>query len=119
MATFPLLKTGAACQYPTARSIRYRTEVLEFVDGTVQTYREYPGPLRRWIIRLDLLDPAEIRRLEQFFLEMQGTFGTFSFVDPGEHVQYENCSFDSSRVEFNLSDEARGRGTLVVRQNRA
>ena len=119
MARLPLLKTGAIVQYPAEHHVRYRTEVLEFVDGTAQAYRDYPGPLRRWVIQLNLLDPAEIRSLEHFFLERQGAFGTFSFVDPVENVDYENCSFESSSLVFEMTDEVRGRGVLVVRQNRA
>jgi hypothetical protein len=119
MSRLPLLKTGAILQYPAERHVRYRTDVLEFVDGTAQAYRDYPGPLRRWVIQLNLLDPAEIRSLEEFFHETQGSFGTFSFVDPGEQVEYENCSFESSTLQFEMTDETRGRGVLVVRQNRA
>lgn len=118
MPRFPSLKTGAVVQYPARRQIRYRTDVVEFVDGTVQTYRDYPGPLRRWVIQLDALDPLEIRDFDQFFHEVQGAYGRFSFPDPSDQIVYENCSFDTDSVEFEMTDELRGRGVVIVRQNR-
>ena len=72
MPTLPLLKTGAVMQYPAAKEASYSTGIVRFVDGGEQRYRDYKAPLLRWIIRLDLLDEAELSGLEDFFLERDG-----------------------------------------------
>ena len=46
-----LLKTGALAQYTLERGSRYRTEVVRYVDGGEQRYREWNGVLRRWVVR--------------------------------------------------------------------
>lgn len=117
MATFPKLKTDAVMQYPATRSFRSSHGVMRFLDGAEQHYRETRGPLRRWQIRLDLLDEAEIASLESFFMTNQGRFASFSFVDPWDNAQYPDCSLDQDVFSFDLIGEMRGRTALVVRQN--
>ncbi len=34
MATFPVLKTGAAAQYPLDRGVRFSTQAVRFMDGS-------------------------------------------------------------------------------------
>ena len=58
MASFPVLKTGAVAQYPLARSTRYSTQSVQFLDGSQQTFKLYPLPLCRWSIQLNELDEA-------------------------------------------------------------
>jgi hypothetical protein len=58
MVTFPTLKTGAVMQYPAKATIRYFNQLIHFVDGGEQRYRDYPVPLHEWLIRLDQLDEA-------------------------------------------------------------
>ena len=38
---FPTLKTGAVMQYPGKRILQFSTDVVRFLDGTEQRYREY------------------------------------------------------------------------------
>lgn len=118
MPNFPRLKTGAVMQYPAPREIRFATEVVRFLDGTEQRYREFRGPLRRWIIQLDLLDEAELAALDGFFVETQGGFGSFSFTDPGDGCEYANCSLDQDSLELTSTGEMRGSVTLAIRENR-
>src|ERR1700756_3374274 len=92
MATFPTLKTGAVMQYPATATTRYSTQLMRFVDGAGQRYRGYSAPLHEWVIRLDLLDEAELQALEDFFTEQQGQFGSFEFVDPKTNETYPDCS---------------------------
>jgi hypothetical protein len=118
MTSFPKLKTDAVMQYPAARGLQFATEVVRFVDGSEQRYREFGAPLRRWTIRLDLLDETELARLEEFFSEMQGSFGTFLFTDPWDGREYAGCSLEQESLEITLNGEMRGRMELVVRENR-
>jgi hypothetical protein len=119
MATFPTLKTGAVMQYPAKATIRYSNRFIKFVDGSDQRYRDYPAPLHQWLIRLDLLDEAEMKAFEEFFVEQEGQFGSFLFVDPKDNVQYPNCSLMIDDFDFTLDGERRGKTSMVVKENRS
>ena len=119
MATFPRLKTNAVMQYPATREIRFGNAVLRFVDGSQQCYRESQDGLRRWRIRLELLDEAEIAGLQAFFAANEGRYGSFSFVDPWDDTDYPDCSLDQDSFEFQLQGEMRASTLLVVKQNRS
>src|SRR5689334_2846226 len=116
MANFPRLKTNAVMQYPATREFRFANAVLRFVDGEQQCYRESRDALRRWLVRLDLLDEAELTRLQVFFAAEQGRSGSFSFTDPWDDEEYVDCSLDQDSFEFELMGEMRARTLLVVRQ---
>ena len=118
MATFPLLKTGAVTQYPAQKSFAYSNYVARFLDGAEQRYRESSGPLSRWSIRLDLVDEAELNALELFFLDQQGAFGSFSFIDPWDSTTHANCSLDEDTLDLQLAGEGRGSTTVNIRENR-
>ena len=117
--TFPLLRTGAVMQYPATRAFSYSNAVLRFVDGSQQCYRESKDDLRRWLIRLDLLDEAEVASLQAFFVTNQGRFASFSFTDPWDNTAYPDCSLDQDIFEFTLAGEMRAKTSLIVRQNRS
>ena len=119
MATFPTLKTGAAMQYPPTTRTRYSSQLLRFVDGSEQRYRDYPAPLRVWVIRLDLLDEEEMKAFEEFFVEQQGQLGNFTFVDPKDNMTYPNCSLMIDDYDFTLNGERRGQTSMMVRENRS
>jgi hypothetical protein len=117
MSAFPRLRTGAVAQYPAGRVLSHATEVLKFIDGTDQRYRARGAAVRRWVIRLELLDETEISRLEDFFATAQGRMGTFSFEDPWTGNVHTDCSLESDEFEVELVGETRGRTVLVVREN--
>ena len=117
MTEFPRLKSGAVAQYPAQRVVRFSTHVMRFVDGSEQRYREFSGPLRRWVIQLATLDEEEMDAMESFFLAEQGGYGTFTFVDPWDDEEY-TCSLDNPDAFFDFSAFNDGRTRLVVRQNR-
>jgi hypothetical protein len=118
MSEFPQLKTGAVAQYPALKSVSYSTHVMRFVDGSEQRCREYGAPIRRWIIRLDLLDEAEMAQMEAFFVSQQGELGDFSFTDPWDGAEYASCSLDNGDVALEYLRQGRGRTMLVVKENR-
>jgi hypothetical protein len=92
--------------------------VLRFVDGTEQRFRERATALKRWIIRLDLLDEEEAARLEEFFKAQRGRGGSFAFTDPWDGVRYPDCSFEGDVLEVRHRGPMRAETRLVVRQNR-
>lgn len=118
MNEFPRLKTGAVAQYPAQRVTRFSTQVMRFVDGSEQRYREWNGALRRWVIQLTALDEEEMDALESFVLAEQGGYGTFTFVDPWDGEEYTGCSLENPDSFFEFTEFNDGRTRLVVRQNR-
>jgi len=115
---FPTLKTGAVMQYPAKRTLLYKTDIIRFLDGTEQRFRDSPSVLHRWIIPLDLLDESELSAFDQFFISNQGRFGSFSFTDPWDGTVYPNCSLAIDTSSFTLSGEMRGGTTVTVCENR-
>jgi hypothetical protein len=116
--TFPSLRTGAVAQYPAERSLRFRNQTVCFLDGTEQRYRDSAGALHRWQIRFDRLDEREVTAMEDFFAECQGTYGSFSFIDPWDGEEYPNCSLDSDGFDFVTLSEMGASASLVVVENR-
>lgn len=119
MASFPALKTGVVAQYGSDRSRRFATQVLRFVDGSEQRFPGFGTPLMQWVIRLDLLDEAELANLEQFFEDEGGRAGTFSFTDPWDGTVYASCSFGSDELALEFQEVARGKTQLTVKENRS
>ena len=118
MATFPKLKTGAVAQYPATRSPRFQNQVLRFIDGADQRYRDSAGVLHQWEIHLDDLDEREMAAVEGFFSDNQGCFGNFAFTDPWDGQTYPNCSFAADELDLISLMEMRGRVSLKVIGNR-
>lgn len=119
MVEFPKLRTGAIAQYPTSRSLKFSTRVIEFVDGAEQRYREWSGRARSWEIRLELLDEAEMAAIEEFFVASAGRTASFAFTDPSDNVTYPDCSFETDSLSLEFEDEMRGKTTLTVKENRS
>jgi Conserved hypothetical protein 2217 (DUF2460) len=118
MAMFPILKTKAVAQYPAGKAISFQNQVLRFVDGMEQRYRDSAGPLHRWVIALSELDESEMAAVEIFFAANQGRFGNFAFTDPWDGTQYPNCSLQADELAMNLAGEMRGKTSLTVVENR-
>lgn len=118
MANFPTLKTGVVAQYPADRERRFSTLVIRFLDGTEQRFPEWGAPLRRWMIRLDLLDESELFNLEQFFEDQSGRAGIFSFTDPWDGTVYPSCSLDRDELALEYQDEGKGMTSVIVKENR-
>jgi len=118
MATFPVLRTGVIAQYPATRALLYRNQIVRFLDGNEQRYRDWPNPLHRWTIPLDLLDETELAAIEAFFLSNQGRFASFAFVDPWDGTSYPNCSIANDQLELRSMQELRCSVTLSITENR-
>ena len=118
MANFPTLKTGAVAQYPSDRVRRYSTQVLRFLDGGEQRFAGFGAPLKRWLIRLQLLDETELVGIEDFFVEHAGQAVTFTFTDPWDGTMYTNCSFEGDTMTADYRESGDGRTSIVVKENR-
>src|SRR5579885_2774505 len=102
MPAFPVLKTNAVAQYPANKAVQFKNQILRFVDGSEQRYRDSAGPLHRWVIQLNRLDETEMAAVEEFFLANQGSYGGFEFTDPWDGTSYPNCSLadDSCQLSW-------------------
>jgi len=118
VATFPALKTGAVAQYGSSRTRGFSTQVFRFLDGSEQRFQGYGAPLRRWTIRLSLLDEAELAELESFFSSQAGQAESFAFPDPWDGTVYPNCSFDNDQLATQYNGQARGNASVTVKENR-
>ena len=118
MAMFPPLKTGAVAQYPAIKALCYQNQIVRFVDGNEQRYRDSAGPLHHWTIRLDKLDETEMASLENFFLSNQGSFASFIFIDPWNAASYPNCSIGSDQLQLTSVEELQNTTSVTVTENR-
>ena len=116
MAGFPKLKTGAVAQYPVTRELRLQNQAVRFVDGTQQRYRDAKGVKLRWLVRLDLLDEGELAAVEEFFGTQQGAYATFTFTDPWDGNEYEDCRLESDEAVLVSAGEMQGSTIVTVTQ---
>jgi len=119
VASFPVLKTGVVAQYPSDRQRNFSTQVIRFLDGSEQRFPGYGAPLRRWVLRYDLLEESELTDIEQFFASEGGRAGSFSFTDPFDGTVYPNCSLDSDEVDLQFNGPQQGKTQLTIRENRS
>jgi hypothetical protein len=118
MAIFPALKSSAVAQYPSDRTSHFSTQVCKFLGGAEQRFPLYGAPLKRWRIEVELLDEAELARVEGFFLSEGGRAGSFSFVDPWDGTEYSDCSFADVALGVEYRGIADGGGSFVIQENR-
>jgi hypothetical protein len=98
MATFPLLSSGAITQYPAPQVTGQGVDVIRFMDGTDQRYLTQGRQLRRWQIRLDLLNGTETQQIESFFTAQQGDYSTFAFPDPFSGTAVPKCRIGTAEL---------------------
>ncbi len=116
MPTFPLLKSGQETQYPIRRTLIQKVETVAFLDGTEQRCAT-SGPLHEWTVQLSLIDEQELSALEVFAEQMQGLTGQFTFIDPLDGVQYNNCSLATGSLTEVFHGPGRISSELVIREN--
>ena len=78
---FPILRSGAATQYPVTRIVRHDVILAETPGGAVWLGSSGAGSLRRWHIAFRDLTDAEVEALVQLH-ETCGGWRTFRFADP-------------------------------------
>jgi hypothetical protein len=116
--SFPRLKTGALTQYPTALELARPVETVRFLDMGRQAYVDSGDSLRRWRLRLNLLDESELAAVIEFFVAMRGSLGRFEFEDPATGEVVANCRFDDDELALSSSGEFNAQTALTVRESR-
>jgi hypothetical protein len=114
MTAFPVLKTGAVAQYPLQGSIRFRTEAVRFLDGSQQKYRIYGGGLRRWSVKLALLDDQELATLIAF-ADQQGS-APFAFTDPATGQSVSRCVIGADRFQARARGEMQSDAEIAIEE---
>jgi len=114
MATFPVLKTGAVAQYPLACGVRFSTQAVRFMDGSQQKFRLIGAGLRRWTLKLDLLDEEELGAVIAF-VEQQ-TSATFAFTDPVTGDNVAACIVSGEQFDATLNRDMSGQTTVVIKE---
>ncbi len=112
--TFPALSSGAVAQYPLERQASYRTETVRFLNQAEQVYQDVANAVRRWTIKLELLNAREIAALRDLFEANRGRWGTFSFTDPYDSVLYSNCAFADDQFPIENTDAGLYGQTLTI-----
>jgi|SRR5579863_6952342 len=114
MATFPVLKTEAVAQYPLDRGVRYSTQAVRFMDGSQQKFRLIGVGLRRWTLKLDLLDERELGAFIAF-VEQQGT-ASFAFKDPVTGDNVTSCVISGQQFDATMNREMDGQTTVLIEE---
>ncbi len=114
MSTFPTLSTGAVVQNPLGSTYQTGTEVIRFLDGLDQRCLTMSGPLQMWTIKLNQLTDQELATLEQFFLDSEADYGTFSFTDPGSGSVFPTCRLQTPTLATTYQGFEKGATEVVV-----
>lgn len=111
---FPTLKTGAVAQYPWSATSQYSTTTVQFLDGSLQTFKLYGRALRSWSVQLSQLDEQE---LDQFisFVEAQGG-EPFTFTDPVTGAVVPNCILAGDEAHASMQQELSGQTTFTIQE---
>ena len=111
---FPTLKTGAAAQYPLDYGVRFSTQAVRFMDGSQQRFRLYGTGLRRWTLKLELLDEQELSAVIAF-VEQQGS-APFAFTDPATGTVVAACVIAGQRLDVTMKSEMSGQTTVTIEE---
>jgi hypothetical protein len=114
MPDFPVLKTGAAAQYPLDQTVRFQTQAVDFLDGSKQRYALQGRGLRSWAIKLDLLDDREFAAISDFVGQVTDT--SFLFTDPVSGESAIKCVLSGEAFDSVMKGEMTGQTTLTIRE---
>ena len=114
MPAFPTLRTGAVAQYPLDRAAGFRTQTVQFLDGSSQRFPLQGAALRRWVVSLDLLDDVELGAVIEFVEQVESA--CFSFTDPVTGDSIAKCILAGDTFEASLQNEMTGQARLIIQE---
>lgn len=112
--SFPTLKTGAAAQYPVDYGVRFSTQAVRFMDGSQQRFRLIGIGLRRWTLKLNMLDEQELGEVIAF-VEQQGS-APFAFTDPATGAVASTCVISGQQLDVTMKGELSGQTTVTIEE---
>lgn len=93
MLVFPQLTTGAAAQYPVARTSVTRTVVNALADGSAVIFADADAGMRRWELRSAGLTLIEWTAIDTLFQTVAGRYANFTFLDPAGNLLLRSEEF--------------------------
>ncbi|HTA42386.1 MAG TPA: hypothetical protein VK789_08065 [Bryobacteraceae bacterium] len=82
MSWFPQIGSGSIVQFPATRSRKWRALLNELESGEQILLPDRTAGQIEWLLRFQDLTDAERSSLSALFTTSQGSFGTFTFIDP-------------------------------------
>ena len=82
VGTYPQLTSGALSQFPIVKQRKQRTVLNALADGSTIKLADPAGGTVGWELRYENLSDTEINALQQFFLAVEGSLNSFTFLDP-------------------------------------
>jgi len=86
MRHIPVLGSGAAVQFPFSKMRRHRTIRNEMPGGEWIKLIQKGAVRTRWELQYSGLTLAECEALRSFFIQQEGAFQSFVFVDPAANL---------------------------------
>lgn len=86
MTHFPVLSSGAVCQFPVSKTREFRTIVNSLANGADVKLGDGAGERVRWRLRFLGLSEGEFRNIEDFYRAREGALETFLFLDPTDNL---------------------------------
>ena len=97
-----------------AADVRFATQAVRFMDGSQQRFRLYGAGLRRWTLRLDMLDEQELGAVIAF-VEQQGS-APFAFMDPATGTIASTCVVSGEQLDVTMKSEMSGQTTVTIEE---
>jgi hypothetical protein len=104
MATFPILNTGSAIQFPVRVDRGPVRSHLKFWGGGSQSYLRRADCPTAWTLKYTGLTEDELARLLSFCDEQLSTSNRFTFEDPMAGAVHTSCSLEPSSVRAAATD---------------
>src|SRR5437868_12266525 len=96
MPCFPQLLTGASGQYPIRKRSNFRTIRNQCPDGREIKLADLAAWNIDWQLTFRELIDDEMALLQDFFESMEGSLGTFTFLDPTQNLLEWSEKFDEA-----------------------
>jgi hypothetical protein len=96
MPCFPQLGTGASGQYPIRKRSSLRTIRNQCLDGREIKVADAAASSIDWQLTFQELIDDEMASLRDFFVSIEGSLGTFTFLDPTANLLAWSEKFDEA-----------------------
>jgi len=117
METYPNIRGGAViAQFPYSCELSYRTTAAEGDVGQKYTWANRATPLRRWTLTYSVLTEVEAATLLDFYSNVGGSSGVFSFADPRTGETVPKCRFDMPAFSIEYVAPGHYRTTITIQE---
>lgn len=113
MSTYPTLASSALSQRPYTRSEQYLHCNNDMACGARFSYLKRDAPLHKFVLTYSGITDADLATLEAFWVSVNGSYGSFDFVDL-EGTTYHNCRFENDSFDMKYLSPNQNSVTLAV-----